>query len=236
MPGRVAAETVVPRRRLPAVAPGWVSLARPKSRILTIPSAVDHHVLGLQIPMDDAGRVGPSQSLGDLRGDREDLAEGEADEPAASSRSVFPSTSSIAMKDVESDARDLVDRDDVGMGEGGGGAGLALEAPEPLGIGGEVLGQHLDGDVASEPRVPRPIDLAHPARAERRQDLVGAEAGAGGESQRSTSALRPGSARRNTDDACRRRSCRRRKTGWTRFRRPSSDFGEEFPSRDRAAR
>ena len=33
-------------------------------------------------------------------------------------------------------------------------------------------GQNLDGDVAAEPRVARAIDLAHPAGAERRDDLV----------------------------------------------------------------
>ena len=36
-------------------------------------------------------------------------------------------------------------------------------------IGGELRRQDLDRDLALEPRVPRPIHLAHPARAERRQ-------------------------------------------------------------------
>ena len=45
----------------------------------------------------------------------------------------------------------------------------------------EVLRQHLDRDVALEPRVARAVDLAHAARAERRQDLVRAEALAGSE-------------------------------------------------------
>ena len=39
----------------------------------------------------------------------------------------------------------------------------------------QVRRQHLDRDVAPEPRVAGAIDLAHPARAERRQDLVGTE-------------------------------------------------------------
>ena len=59
--------------------------------------------------------------------------------------------------------------------------GLALEAREPLGILRELGGQRLDGDVAAEARVARAIDLAHAARAERRDDFVGAESGAGGE-------------------------------------------------------
>ena len=44
--------------------------------------------------------------------------------------------------------------------------------------------QDLDRDVPVQPLVPRPVDLSHPARAERREDLVGAEAGAGWECHR----------------------------------------------------
>ena len=57
---------------------------------------------------------------------------------------------------------------------------LALKPREPLRIGGERLGQDLDRDVAIQLRVARAIDLAHAAGAERRQDLVRAEACAGG--------------------------------------------------------
>ena len=48
----------------------------------------------------------------------------------------------------------------------------------------EVRRQHLDGDVAPEPRVARAVDLAHPARPERRRDLVRPEAGPGREGHR----------------------------------------------------
>ena len=60
---------------------------------------------------------------------------------------------------------------------------LALEAGQRVGIGSHGLREDLDRDVAVELRVPRAIDLAHPPRAERREDLVGAEAGAGDEGQ-----------------------------------------------------
>ena len=50
-----------------------------------------------------------------------------------------------------------------------------------VGVVGEAVGEDLDRDVAVEPRVARPVDLAHSAGAERRQDLVGAEAGSGSE-------------------------------------------------------
>ena len=56
---------------------------------------------------------------------------------------------------------------------------LPLEAPRNSGVGGERRRQNLDRDVAIEPRVARPVDFAHPARAERRHDLVRAEPCAG---------------------------------------------------------
>ena len=65
------------------------------------------------------------------------------------------------------------------MRERGDGLGLALESGERFGVAGELVGQDLDRDVALQPRVARPVDLAHPARAERGEDLVGAEAGTG---------------------------------------------------------
>ncbi len=53
------------------------------------------------------------------------------------------------------------------MRKGGDSARLPFEAGERIGIGGELLGQDLYRDLAAEPRVPRPLDLSHPARAER---------------------------------------------------------------------
>ncbi len=65
----------------------------------------------------------------------------------------------------------------------GQGLGLALKPRDPLRVGGERRGQDLDGDVAIEPRVPRPIHFAHAAGSEGRDDLVRAEAGTGSEGQ-----------------------------------------------------
>ena len=58
-------------------------------------------------------------------------------------------------------------------------AGLLLETAQAVGVGGEGRRQDLDRDVAAEPRVAGAVDLAHPPRADRREDLVGAESGAG---------------------------------------------------------
>ena len=46
-------------------------------------------------------------------------------------------------------------------------------------IGREVMRQDLDGNVASEPGIARPMHLPHAAAAEAGKDFVGTEAGAG---------------------------------------------------------
>ena len=63
----------------------------------------------------------------------------------------------------------------VGMVEGSRGSGFLLEAAEAIGVLRERRRQDLDRHVASEARVARSIHFAHSARAEWRQDLVGAE-------------------------------------------------------------
>ena len=76
---------------------------------------------------------------------------------------------------------DVVQRADVGVVELGDGAGLALEAGAELRAGRQVGGQHLDRHVAAQAGVVGAVDLAHPARADRGDDLVRAEPRAGGE-------------------------------------------------------
>ena len=79
------------------------------------------------------------------------------------------------------------------QGLGAGGLGLdealtiarqiaeALEAGATLGVARERSGERLERDVATQAHVARAVDLAHAAGAERLDDLVRAEARAGGE-------------------------------------------------------
>ena len=55
-------------------------------------------------------------------------------------------------------------------------ARLVCETPQSLAVRAELLGEDLDRYVAVELGVFREVHLAHPARAEGRQDFVGAEA------------------------------------------------------------
>jgi len=55
----------------------------------------------------------------------------------------------------------------------------ALEALAQLRVRREVRWQHFDRHCPLQARVPRFVDLSHPAGAQRRQDLVGTETGTG---------------------------------------------------------
>jgi hypothetical protein len=71
---------------------------------------------------------------------------------------------------------DVVDRADVGVLQGCHGLRFALE---PLASSSRIAGmrhQQFDGHVSGKSLVTRPVDLAHPTRSDRRDDLVRAEA------------------------------------------------------------
>ena len=72
---------------------------------------------------------------------------------------------------------DVVDRDDVRVVQRPGRLRLLLEAPQAVRVLRVRGGQDLDRDVALQPRVAGAIDLAHPARADRAEDLVRPETG-----------------------------------------------------------
>ncbi len=69
------------------------------------------------------------------------------------------------------------------MVQGGEDLGFPLEPGDSLGVSGQRLGQYLDGHLAIERRVGRPIHFPHPAFADLGSNLIRAEAGAGGEGQ-----------------------------------------------------
>ena len=69
------------------------------------------------------------------------------------------------------------------MRQGGDRAGLVLETGERQGVGGRRLGEDFDRDVARKLEIPSPVDLAHPAHADARHNLVGSEARANGQCQ-----------------------------------------------------
>ena len=105
---------------------GIVGRARPKSRIFTTPPGRHHDVLGLQVAVDDGARVGRGEAVGDLDRDREERLQRQR---AARQQLAQALPLDQLHDDVGGlvDLADLVDGDDVGVGDGGGGAGLLLE-------------------------------------------------------------------------------------------------------------
>jgi hypothetical protein len=122
------------------------------------------------------------KGFGDLLRDRQGVVE-----PNRATRN--PLREIVALDQLHDERPDTVgvvepvDAGDVRMIQRGEGLRFTLEAREPVRVLRERLGQNLDGDVAIQLRVARAVDLAHPAFADRRSDFIGAETGAGGQSQ-----------------------------------------------------
>ena len=134
-------------------------------------------VCRLQIAMDDAFFVGRVQCVRDLPRDRQRVADRNG-----SQGTVFRPRQSLrerlSFDELEDEGVhaisifEAVDGPDVRMIERSERARLALEACMPVGIGGEAGGQDLDRDVATELRVARAINFAHPARSEQGSNFV----------------------------------------------------------------
>jgi hypothetical protein len=67
---------------------------------------------------------------------------------------------------------DVIERADVRMIQRGNGMGLAVKAFAELRVAGHVRRQDFDRDRAIETGIPRFVDFAHPAGAERRDDFI----------------------------------------------------------------
>ena len=147
---------------------------------LDAPVVQEEEVLGLDVAVDDALVVRGGQALRHARRVLGGLAH--ADRPLAQ-----PRAHRLALEQLRHHEEPIallagvVDRDDVGVRERRHRLRLGLEAGERVGVIGEVLGQDLDRHVALEAGVAGAVDLPHPAGAERRDDLVRAEAVAGRE-------------------------------------------------------
>ncbi len=150
-----------------------------QSEVEDLDSAVlrDEEVLGLQVAVDDPFLVRGRQALRDLPRVVERLAKREA--PAGQLRA-----QGLAFEQLLHDVGravvgpDVVNRRDVGMVQEPRRLGLLLEPPQPVRVRREGCRQDLDRDVAGQPRIPRPLHLSHPSRAEGGEDLVGTQAAA----------------------------------------------------------
>ena len=154
-----------------------IAFASPKSSSLT-PDLRQHHVRGLQVSMNDSL---PMRLLQGVR-DFDAVAQRLLERQRAAGQSI---RQRLALEVLHDEVLGLafpshvIERADVRVREPRDGLCLPLETLSHL-RRREMLRQHLDRHLPPEPRVPRLVDLAHPSRTERREDLVVAETGARG--------------------------------------------------------
>ena len=145
--------------------------------------------------MDDALFVGGGETVGDLQGVVDGLAERDR-------RFREAGAEGLAFEQFGDDVgravgfADVEDGKNVGMVQGSGGAGFLGETLQAVLVSGERGGQNLDGDGAVEAGVAGAIDFAHSAGSDGRKDFVGTETASSGEGHKrlddSTLTLRGG--------------------------------------------
>ena len=144
------------------------------------PRLRQHDVAGLQVPVHDPLPVRLVERVGDLDPVTQELLGRER--PLAQAV-----RQRLALEVLHDEvlglalAVDVVERADVRMRDLRDRLGLALEPLAQLRVRREVRRQDLDGDRALEPRVPRLVNLPHPAGPDGRKDLVRTEFGSGGQ-------------------------------------------------------
>ena len=136
----------------------------------------DHDVLGLQIAVHDPDLVRRLEAAGDLFRNRQRLRHGELPLPPQPVGEVFPLDEGHREVLDAIELAEVVDPDDVFVGDLAGQDELALEAALDLAGRFDVVEDfrpddfECDGD--AELRVPRLIDHAHSAGAEHADDVV----------------------------------------------------------------
>ena len=156
---------------MPTIEPGLGHLARacardPEVGDLDAALAVDEHVVGLDVPVDDPVLVRVAERGEDLPRVRD--RDGHGARAARHDQLLQRPALDVLHHDVVRAVGDpaVVDRDDVRVREPGGVRRLAPEALDELLVVRVPLVEDLHGDVASELLVLGKPDVRHPARAE----------------------------------------------------------------------
>ncbi len=145
---------------------------------LDVAVGTHHHVVRLDVAMNDLGGVRDGEGFGNLPGNGDRPTErqtGCRQRPQCHAVDELHRHVTIGLDDSR-----LVDRDDVRVIEGGCQRRLAEQAIERRVVADERAADHLQSRVASEAAVVGAIDLAHAAGAELCEDLVRTDARSGG--------------------------------------------------------
>ena len=137
----------------------------------------EHHVLGLQVAVQDALAVRRAHGVGECDREREEALHREA----ARGDLLAERLALDELHRQEAQAVRFLDRvqhHDAGMAERGDRLRLALEALDLLRVERHLRRQHLERHAPVEARIEREVHLTHAARAERLEDLVRADTAA----------------------------------------------------------
>jgi hypothetical protein len=137
-----------------------------------VAAPLDHHVLGLQVAVDDPAGVCLAQGREDLGADPDDaglrqrelLGDDAGEVPAGQVLHGHEQRPVLGLAEVEHG-------DGVGVVEAGGGLGLAVEPLRHLRVVGEAAVQHLQDHRPVQGEVAGLVDLAHATLADERLDL-----------------------------------------------------------------
>lgn len=168
---RGSAEDRAVRRERGVVLADVEVLREPEVEHLHVAVGGELDVAGLQVAVDDAALVGALERGGDLVGRAQHLLQRQR----AFLQAVGKGGALDQLEDEHERAvrgLDAVDLADMGMVQRGEHLGFAAQPRDPVGIGGEAGGEHLQRDAALEARVDGAVDLAHAALAELPRDLV----------------------------------------------------------------
>jgi hypothetical protein len=148
-----------------------------------------HHVLRLEVAMDDAGAVRGGEAASRHQEHVEDLARGArlAGQPDGER---LPLDELHGQEHPARRGTDVVDRHHVGVREAGHRLGLAREPSGFDVVGARVGAEDLDRDLAIELGVVRRVDLAHPAPPDQAQQAIAADRQLGGRRPRPAAGLR----------------------------------------------
>ena len=148
-----------------------------------MPVVEDEHVFRLEIAMDDAAGVGRLQPARHLCRNR--------NRPGRRERSNLNELAQHAPVEQFGDGiahavlvPEVVNGEDIRMGQGRDDPRLALEARDAIRIRSDGIRQHLDSHIAAQVPVVRAIHLAHASGPERRENLECAKTSAAREGHR----------------------------------------------------
>ena len=152
-------------------------LRQTKVQHLDGPGRIDHDVGALQVSMHDTATVGVRQRRRELVGDAVQLIvcerpRGKQHRKRLPFDQLHDKKPDFGFVAARRRLLESVNRSNVGVIESGKQLRFALEARQSVWIGGQCLRQHLDGHISAQLGVVGPIYLAHPALAERFEDLV----------------------------------------------------------------